>query len=86
MDIKTHTAVASWKTAQQDERCVSDLGVGRDMHMPIMDAKMMPVQCRSPLTMMAQHYNNTPLTFHADHIHMHTVTTPEDSICVRALP
>ena len=45
MNSKTHAAVASWITAQQDERYVSDLGVGRDMHTPLIDAKPMPVQC-----------------------------------------
>ena len=36
-------------------RCVSDLDVGRDLHTTPLDAKPMPVQCRSSLTTVAQH-------------------------------
>ena len=85
MNSKTHAAVASWITAQQDEHCVSDLGVGRDMHTPPIDAKLMPVQCRSPLMTVAGHQYNTAPTSRADHIHVHTVLTHGNSFCVRAL-
>ena len=55
MNSYTQAAVASWITAQQGERCVSGLGVGRDMHTPPIDTKPMPAQCMSPLTTVAQY-------------------------------